>query len=89
LELRQRFGRNFGAAFFVDGGHVSYVDNNSTLLAPRTAAGVASDGFQVGAGAGVRYYTPIGPIRFDVAVPLNARPSDDRWVIYIGLGQAF
>jgi translocation and assembly module TamA len=89
LELRQRFGRNFGAAFFVDGGRVSYVDNNPTPTAPASAAGVISDGFQVGAGTGVRYYTPIGPIRFDVAVPLNPRPSDDRWVIYIGLGQAF
>ncbi|HEY2675501.1 MAG TPA: BamA/TamA family outer membrane protein [Steroidobacteraceae bacterium] len=85
LELRQRFGRNFGAAFFIDGGYVSYVNNG---LTPATS-NVASDGFQVGAGAGIRYYTPIGPIRFDVAVPVNPRPTDDKFVIYIGLGQAF
>jgi translocation and assembly module TamA len=85
LELRQRFGRNFGAAFFIDGGRVSYAD-----YAPTAAtSSVSSDSFQVGAGAGLRYYTPIGPIRFDVAVPVNPRPTDDRFVIYIGLGQAF
>jgi translocation and assembly module TamA len=50
-----------------------------------------------GAGAGVRYYTPIGPIRLDVALPINRRKSklppynyiDDAFEIYIGLGQAF
>jgi translocation and assembly module TamA len=42
-----------------------------------------------GAGAGVRYYTPIGPIRLDLALPVNRRPGDDAFEIYIGLGQAF
>jgi translocation and assembly module TamA len=85
LELRQRFGKNFGAAFFIDGGQVKFVNDVPTAA----TAAISSDGFQVGAGAGIRYYTPIGPIRIDVAVPLNARPTDDRFVIYIGLGQSF
>jgi translocation and assembly module TamA len=85
LELRQRFLRNFGAAFFVDGGRVSFIDGGATA----STLNVASDGFQVGAGAGLRYYTPIGPIRLDVAVPVNPRPTDDHYVIYIGLGQSF
>ena len=42
-----------------------------------------------GVGTGVRYYTPIGPIRVDVAVPLNKRKGDDALEAYIGLGQAF
>ncbi len=42
-----------------------------------------------GTGAGVRYYTPIGPIRLDIAVPLSRRQGDDAFEIYIGLGQAF
>jgi translocation and assembly module TamA len=48
-----------------------------------------------GAGAGVRYYTPIGPIRLDIAVPIQRRSGagvanpDDAFEIYIGLGQAF
>ena len=46
------------------------------------------EGF-VGAGLGVRYYTPIGAVRLDVAVPINRPPDGDRFEFYIGLGQAF
>jgi len=38
---------------------------------------------------GARYYTPIGPIRVDVAVPLNKKRGDDTFEFYIGIGQAF
>jgi translocation and assembly module TamA len=37
----------------------------------------------------MRYYTPIGPIRFDVAVPVGRRRGEDSFEVYIGLGQAF
>jgi translocation and assembly module TamA len=50
----------------------------------------------VGVGVGVRYYTPIGPIRLDVAVPMkrdtysnSSNTYDQAFQIYIGLGQAF
>jgi translocation and assembly module TamA len=78
LEYRQRFGQNFGAAFFVDGGQVG----SRWSLNP-------TDLF-VGVGGGVRYYTPIGPIRLDVAVPLKRYDTDPSlFQIYIGLGQAY
>jgi translocation and assembly module TamA len=78
LEFRQRFGQNWGAAFFVDGGQVG----NRLKLSP-------TDLFY-GVGAGARYYTPIGPIRLDVAVPLRRYDSDpEAFQLYIGLGQAF
>jgi translocation and assembly module TamA len=90
VELRQRFGSSWGAAAFVDGGQVS------DSLKP------FSGKCAVGAGAGVRYYTPIGPIRLDIAVPTRrysvmqvAAPAphhvldDDAFEIYIGLGQSF
>jgi translocation and assembly module TamA len=77
LELRQRFGTNWGAAAFADGGQVS-----SSLK------GLPGQ-FRIGVGAGVRYYTPIGPIRLDLAVPAPRHPGDDGFEVYIGLGQAF
>lgn len=45
--------------------------------------------YLVGAGFGVRYMTPIGPIRLDVATPLENRPSDPNFQFYISLGQPF
>ena len=77
LEFRQRFYASWGAVAFVDAGQVS------ASLKP-----LPSD-VRVGTGAGVRYYTPIGPIRLDIAVPVNRRPGDDSFEVYIGLGQAF
>ena len=50
------------------------------------------DNTHAGAGIGIRYNTPIGPIRLDVATPVSATGSadDDSGVeIYVGIGQAF
>jgi len=44
---------------------------------------------QVGAGLGARYYTSIGAIRADIAVPVTHVPNGDRFEIYISIGQAF
>ncbi len=77
IEFRQRFGENWGAAAFVDAGQVG-------------STGVPFAGpVSVGAGMGVRYYTPIGPIRADVAVPLTTAHKSDSFEAYIGIGQAF
>jgi len=46
--------------------------------------------WHTGAGIGLRYDTPIGPIRADIGVPLaRADDSDESFQIYIGIGQAF
>jgi translocation and assembly module TamA len=42
-----------------------------------------------GAGVGIRYKTTFGPIRVDVAAPLNPTPFDSPVVVYVSLGQAF
>lgn len=44
---------------------------------------------RVGAGVGVRYLTGFGPLRLDVAFPVNPRPSDSFVAVYVSLGQAF
>jgi translocation and assembly module TamA len=78
LEFRQRIGANWGIAVFADGAQVS------TSLRP------LANTFYTGLGAGVRYYTPIGPVRFDIAVPTKHYISNgDPFEIYVGLGQAF
>ena len=76
VEFRQRFGERFGAAVFVDAGQVN------------TTSGLGGD-LRAGAGVGARYYTAIGPIRLDVAVPLKRQRGDDAFELYIGIGQAF
>ncbi len=77
IEFRQRVWGAFGAAVFVD---AAQVDASSAPFQGTLREGV---------GAGVRYYTPIGPIRVDFAVPLNKPPGGDSFELYLGLGQAF
>jgi outer membrane protein assembly complex protein YaeT len=44
---------------------------------------------QIGVGAGARFDTPFGLIRFDIGVPANRRSFDPHWRIHFGLGHAF
>jgi translocation and assembly module TamA len=44
---------------------------------------------RMGAGIGLLYYTPIGPIRLDVAHALDPRPGDYPVVFYVSIGQPF
>lgn len=77
LELRQRVGTHFGVVAFADGGGISQSER------------LNSGDFRVGVGTGVRFYSPIGPLRFDIALPLHRQAKDDAFEVYIGLGQAF
>ncbi|MGN6514319.1 MAG: autotransporter assembly complex protein TamA [Rhizomicrobium sp.] len=77
IEFRQRIGDDWGGAVFVDAGQAS-------------ANGAPFNGaVRVGAGIGARYYTALGPVRLDVAVPLTRVHGGDAFEVYIGLGQAF
>jgi len=67
-----------GAVAFIDAGQV---DDEITP---------SFDNLAIGAGAGLRYYTDFGPLRFDVGVPLQGdENSDNNFQIYISIGQAF
>ncbi|MGD9663711.1 MAG: autotransporter assembly complex family protein [Novosphingobium sp.] len=80
MEARVRTGLFGGALWavpFVDAGNVS-----------RSSTPTFKD-MQYGAGLGIRYNTGFGPIRVDVATPLNPRPGDSKIGVYVGLGQAF
>lgn len=55
-------------------------------------AGAFPDGsapLRYAAGLGLRYYTAVGPIRFDVAVPLARRRGERPYAFYVSIGQAF
>jgi translocation and assembly module TamA len=78
VELRTRINDTFGLVAFFEGGSV--YDTTLPDLSQR---------LYWGTGVGVRYFSPIGPLRFDIATPLDRRPSDSIIQVYISLGQAF
>jgi translocation and assembly module TamA len=79
FELRTRLTDTLGFAVFLDGGRAYANDTPDP-----------GENLFWGAGAGFRYYTPIGPIRLDVAVPLQDQEGvDESFQIYISIGQAF
>jgi translocation and assembly module TamA len=77
IEFRQHITQNIGIVPFVDAGQVS-------------AGSAPFQGtLSVGAGLGLRYYTSIGPIRADFAIPLKRTAGSGSFALYIGLGEAF
>jgi translocation and assembly module TamA len=76
LEARYRFG-NYGIVPFIDAGQVyeGSVPKFSDL--------------RFGAGIGGRLYTNFGPIRVDLATPINRRKGEAKFTAYVSIGQAF
>lgn len=78
LELRFPIRGNFRGVAFVDAGNVW-----------STAREISMADLEYSPGAGIRYVTPIGPIRLDVARRLSDEPRLPRWVFHISIGNAF
>ncbi len=76
-EARIRFKNNLGMVAFVDAGEVGESQTPSF------------SNLRMGAGLGLRYYTSFGPLRLDVATPIDPRDSDERLLLYLSIGQAF
>jgi len=76
IEARYRFG-NYGIVPFFDGGN-AYESSMPQF-----------DHLHYGVGIGGRLYTNFGPLRVDIATPLNPRKGDGRIALYISIGQAF
>ena len=70
-EIEQRVRGNWAVAAFVDGGNA--FDSFSDLS------------LKTGIGAGLRWYSPLGPVRIDIAVPLD-NDAPDSFRIHVTLG---
>lgn len=77
VEVRRDIGRNFQAVAFVDAGAIGFQETPNF------------NNLRYGAGLGVRYRLPFGPVRADVAFPLDRREGDADFQIYVSIGQAF
>jgi outer membrane translocation and assembly module TamA len=85
-ELRARIRRNLGAVAFLDSGNV-WADT----------WGINLRDLRYAIGSGLRYQTPVGPIRFDFGYQLNpipgllvdGEPQSRRWRMHFSIGQAF
>ena len=76
-EFRAQVRGNIGLVLFADYGELW--DDGSWSGGSNSHAG---------AGVGIRYDTPIGPLRFDVAGPVSG-DTGEGVQLYLGLGQAF
>jgi outer membrane protein insertion porin family len=77
-ELRVPVWRDFGAVLFVDGGNVF-----------RRVADFDMGELRGAVGFGVRYRSPIGPIRVDLGFKLDRREGEQRTALHLSFGQAF
>ena len=85
-ELRAILKGNLGGVLFLDAGNVWAGSWGTNLRDLRYAVG-----------PGLRYQTPIGPIRFDLGYQLNpipglavgGSPQTRRWRVHFSIGQAF
>lgn len=77
LEARAKVTEDIGVVAFLDGGYVA-ADRFPSF-----------DELRLGAGIGARYFTGLGPLRLDLAFPLNKRETDPNYAIYVGIGQSF
>lgn len=76
-EARWRRSDRLGFVAFFDGGGAA------SGLTPEIGD------IRYAAGLGVRYYPGFGPLRLDVATPLDRRSGDAAFQVYISIGQAF
>jgi outer membrane protein insertion porin family len=78
LELRISVGRGFGIVPFLDSGNVWVEANQIDPLQLKYTTGI-----------GLRYSTPVGPLRVDYGYKLNREQGESHGEIDFSIGQAF
>lgn len=77
-EFRFRLTKSLGFVTFSDWGNVT-----------RRAYPTIEGKWFKSVGVGLRYFTFFGPLRLDAGFPLNKRPNDPNYRIYVSIGQSF
>lgn len=72
---------------FVDGGNV--FDTSCSATATSCEDGIQFDEVRFSVGFGLSWLTPIGPLSFALAKPLNDKTGDETEVFQFALGQTF
>ena len=67
-------------------GLVGFFDTGNVFAKTRA---IDFGAFRSSLGFGIRYKSPVGPIRLDVGFKANRRPGEDPTAVHISLGQAF
>ena len=84
---------NISGAAFVDGGNVweNFEDVKLSDFKPfKSSSEVTINDYFYGVGFGIRYNTPIGPIRLDYGIPLKTLEGEsNEGLFYLALGQTF
>jgi len=78
IELRHPITESLGGAVFADGGQVALRSFDFPV-----------DDLRYGAGVGVRYRSPVGPLRVDLAFPTDPPGDDQRWQVHVSVGATF
>lgn len=77
-ELRFNIFRDLGLVTFIDAGNVWLSTDPAKIEKPRYTVG-----------AGIRYETPVGPIRLDYGYKIEREPGESRGELHFAIGHAF
>ncbi len=78
VEFRRALWNDIGVVVFIDFGQVSVRSFDLPV-----------DNLKFSAGLGIRYTTPIGPLRLDFGFPFKPPANDRPWQIHFSVGQSF